>query len=357
MDPTVVICSACFNTQDHTGHSISMLVGHGSGGCCDCGDPEAFHPDAPRCGIHVISQPEYVADLLPQDVLDSMKETFETALDFVIDVFSYVPLLAEDVDEFVCESFEEQAKLRYSCTSDEQELDSGDWVVVLYNDEIHSYADVERLLKHIDSERFDGLNATHTATEIDTIGRTAIYKNPDMFEAIETAQKMMPTKLFCTVRTERDYTRETLAGYILEWFKTCISVGSCIGGDDLVLRDTICQVLAARWNMGIERADHRVELDDPGLTGPVKNAEWDIEVPDTDVVEESWYEESYIRLDWLLFFDCRFWKELRLSVRSIVLGSLLGGKARVAGSAMDTDDPWGPRNWKRITGMSDQISY
>jgi len=351
-DPTVVICSPCFNTQDHTGHSITMLVGQGLGGCCDCGDPEAFNPGAPRCGIHVVSESEHEdTPRLPQQVINSMKETIETALDFVIDVFSYLPLMAEDVDDFVCDSFERQSRLHYSCTSMPQESDFGDWIVVLYNDEVHTYPDVERHLKALDIVRFAPPNAQITATEVDTVGRAAIFKHPNLTNAIEAATKVMRTDLFCTVRTERDYTRETLAGYILDWIKTCISVGSCVGGDDLILRDLICQVLAAPWNMGIERADRRVELEDPDPLGPYMNAEWDVEGPCTDLIEERWYEEDYIRLDWILLFDCRYWKELRLSVRSIILGSLLGGKARVAGSAMDVDDPWGPRNWKRITGM------
>jgi hypothetical protein len=333
-----------------------MLVGQGSGGCCDCGDPEAFNPGAPRCGIHVISKPVQVGPRLPQEIIDSMKETFETALDFVIDVFSFIPMQAEDVDDFVCNSYEDQARLKYSCTDYHQESDFGDWVVVLYNDEDHSYAHVQNQLKNLDLQRFEGENATITATIIDTVGRVAIFKHPELGKAIEAAKKVMRTDLFCTVRTERDYTRETLAGYILDWLKTCISVGSCMGGDDLILRELICQVLAAQWKMGIRSADHRVELEETPQTGPVLTVDWNVEAPKSDLIEERWCERSYIRLDWILFFDCRYWKEPRLSVRSIILGSLLGGKARVAGD-MDTDDPWGPHNWKRITGMQYHFTH
>ena len=71
-DSTVVICSGCFNTQDHSSHSVTMLVGNGSGGCCDCGDPEAFHAGAPRCGIHIASTPDADPPPIPDEVREKL---------------------------------------------------------------------------------------------------------------------------------------------------------------------------------------------------------------------------------------------------------------------------------------------
>src|SRR5271170_6335777 len=114
VDPTVVICSRCFNTQDHGGHSVSMLIGNGSGGCCDCGDPEAFNSKAPRCGIHVISTPDRETSPLAPEIRASIKETMETALDFVIDIFTTSPLIKEEsLDPVVCNSFADWAELGY----------------------------------------------------------------------------------------------------------------------------------------------------------------------------------------------------------------------------------------------------
>jgi hypothetical protein len=42
MDATCVLCTRCFRAGNHTGHSFSFSIASGSGGCCDCGDAEAW---------------------------------------------------------------------------------------------------------------------------------------------------------------------------------------------------------------------------------------------------------------------------------------------------------------------------
>eukprot|EP01031_Cornospumella_fuschlensis_P041992 gene41992-51262_t len=41
-DPTCVQCDPCFKKSNHTGHEVYFHRSGGSGGCCDCGDPEAW---------------------------------------------------------------------------------------------------------------------------------------------------------------------------------------------------------------------------------------------------------------------------------------------------------------------------
>jgi hypothetical protein len=42
-DETCVLCNACFTDSDHTGHDV-MFYHALAGGCCDCGDPDAWDP-------------------------------------------------------------------------------------------------------------------------------------------------------------------------------------------------------------------------------------------------------------------------------------------------------------------------
>lgn len=42
-DETCVLCHACFKSSNHEGHDVSFY-GATSGGCCDCGDPDAWDP-------------------------------------------------------------------------------------------------------------------------------------------------------------------------------------------------------------------------------------------------------------------------------------------------------------------------
>jgi Putative zinc finger in N-recognin (UBR box) len=39
-DSTCIICQDCFNKGDHTGHRVWLKTN--VGGCCDCGDPDAW---------------------------------------------------------------------------------------------------------------------------------------------------------------------------------------------------------------------------------------------------------------------------------------------------------------------------
>jgi len=325
-----------------------MLVGNGSGGCCDCGDPESFKPGAPHCGIHVPSSPDEELPSLPDEFRQSIKETMETALDFFIDVFTPTPMIKEDMCEKMCVAFEEWSRLDYENLSPGQENDHGDWVAILYNDEVHSYADVTGQLFRIDPRRYDEEAAMSVATNINASGREAIMRSPDLKAVVNAAQAVMKIGLFCSMRTERDFLRECLGGYVLRWLADCMCIGVNVGGDEMVLREVMCQVLAGSWRRGITSKDPRVELENAySEHEQVRAPDWVTSLPDTGPPEERWVEGEYIRLDWLLFFDARLWKSLRLLVKSIILGCLLGGKAKVAGSEVDH---WGTVNWKRITG-------
>lgn len=64
-DPTCIICSECFDKGDHTGHRVQLK--RNVGGCCDCGDPDAWDPDH-FCSDHkgYAQSPEQVLAKLPE---------------------------------------------------------------------------------------------------------------------------------------------------------------------------------------------------------------------------------------------------------------------------------------------------
>lgn len=53
MDPTCVLCVTCFKQSPHRHHKYKMSTSNG-GGCCDCGDNEAWKSD-PYCNEHIVS--------------------------------------------------------------------------------------------------------------------------------------------------------------------------------------------------------------------------------------------------------------------------------------------------------------
>lgn len=52
MDNTCVLCVECFKVSAHRHHKYKMGQS-GGGGCCDCGDTEAWKRD-PFCELHAV---------------------------------------------------------------------------------------------------------------------------------------------------------------------------------------------------------------------------------------------------------------------------------------------------------------
>ena len=84
MDPSCAICHECFTNSDHVGHDYWMFSS--GGGCCDCGDVEAWkregfcsrHPGPPSLSLHA-----HACDALPADerrcaeaVLDALSAAY-----------------------------------------------------------------------------------------------------------------------------------------------------------------------------------------------------------------------------------------------------------------------------------------
>ena len=75
-DPTCIICSECFEKGDHTGHRVQLK--RNVGGCCDCGDPDAWDPEH-FCSDHkgYDQSPEEILSKLPAKIRDAAEFEFE----------------------------------------------------------------------------------------------------------------------------------------------------------------------------------------------------------------------------------------------------------------------------------------
>jgi E3 ubiquitin-protein ligase UBR1 len=149
------MCSRCFNATDHVGHNITLYLSQQPGGCCDCGDAEAwrkpigcpFHPLADTNALPAkatartlenwtpkVHNPHRVN--IPGELRESMAKTVAYALDFIIDTLDYSP------DEAVTPKTEED--LRAQPTSDPTSNDV--FAIVVWNDEKHSFEDVAQIV-------------------------------------------------------------------------------------------------------------------------------------------------------------------------------------------------------------------
>lgn len=82
-DETCVLCHACYSRSEHEGHDVSFYHAQ-AGGCCDCGDPDAWDP-AGFCDCH---GPGAVAaggaDGIPVDVVDGAANVVGSICDWLV---------------------------------------------------------------------------------------------------------------------------------------------------------------------------------------------------------------------------------------------------------------------------------
>ncbi len=75
-DPTCIICQSCFEKGNHTGHRIQLK--RNVGGCCDCGDPEAWDQDhfcEDHKGVNNFNTEEIISKI-PEDIKNSSECAF-----------------------------------------------------------------------------------------------------------------------------------------------------------------------------------------------------------------------------------------------------------------------------------------
>ncbi|CEJ03531.1 hypothetical protein RMCBS344292_17512 [Rhizopus microsporus] len=97
LDDTCVFCSKCFHATNHDGHDILFSVSPGSGGCCDCGDPEAWKVPL-QCNIHSLSIQDndthtHLSETTSLDpaLLSAIRFTIVSVVDFLLDNFAIAP--------------------------------------------------------------------------------------------------------------------------------------------------------------------------------------------------------------------------------------------------------------------------
>ncbi|CAB4027333.1 E3 ubiquitin- ligase UBR2 isoform X8 [Paramuricea clavata] len=158
VDDTCVLCMACFGKSIHKDHNYRLSTSSG-GGCCDCGDEEAWRQGA-SCELHSAksedSAGEDLLQKLPEDLSKRANCLFTILLDFCVQV--------------VCDPKEEELLTDLPTNPDDQ----NSHVTMLYNDESHNFPGVISALQ----KSVHGCTAklgNDFATVVDREGRSSIY--------------------------------------------------------------------------------------------------------------------------------------------------------------------------------------
>lgn len=140
------MCTDCFHATDHDDHNVAFYLAQQPGGCCDCGDSEAWR-ELLRCPLHPpelpqasssktvrVPDPPWMSHKLarpniPAELCEHMCKTVAYALDFILDTLDYSP------EEAVLPVSE--AELRRLPSADPLSKDI--FSMIVWNDDKHSF--------------------------------------------------------------------------------------------------------------------------------------------------------------------------------------------------------------------------
>ncbi|KAI8850290.1 hypothetical protein BC829DRAFT_488840 [Chytridium lagenaria] len=341
MDQTCVLCYRCFHATNHEGHETSFSISQKAGGCCDCGDVEAWRREL-KCQFHSAQEqetpdasrplPENASSEIiefipvPEALIRSMRTTIATVLDFVLDTLSASPTdfsVPSTVDTVLRANPPETQEERNIVATAAERGGGLPHACILWNDELHSFTEV--INRIASSTRCTVASAEILADNVDQVGRDVVYVSTSIPRLITIAKSIAAAGIAVTIRTCRETLREILAGHLILWLKDLVKrvhgerrirIGMKNSREPrrillyeslvVVVRRLLCEELAAPRRRVREMIVGRRD--------------------DVDVFKEtSQLSERRLRIDYLLSFDARLWKSLRGALRELYISTMIVG--------------------------------
>ena len=214
MDPTCVLCSNCFKKSSHRGHKYKMATSYG-GGCCDCGDPEAWKKDY-FCEDHAVAETSTTDPLVSEQMRQYCFVVFRAILSYCVNTLS----IDSDASFPDMDSPDDSAEDLF-CT-------------LLYNDETHTFDQVISTLTSI--VKCGQKEAVEYVTSIDRDGRAVVkcatfnacikLKSEIEKKGMRTsmASKIQPLKV--AIFHKNTVACQSFALQLLGWFQEFVGLSS-----------------------------------------------------------------------------------------------------------------------------------
>ncbi|KAG0208840.1 hypothetical protein BGX28_000315 [Mortierella sp. GBA30] len=271
LDETCVFCLRCFHGTNHEGHDTSFSVNAGGGGCCDCGDSEAWKVDLDciyHSAKHVPPGENDPKNLeYPPEVVASIRKTIATVLDFIIDTMTTSPENMNATRE-TKEQIQRDAVEAGNIAGETTDLDNMDFVCILWNDEDHSFTDVINRVS--ETTHMASNYARKIAETVDTQGRAIVEVSSDIPRLMEIANSLADIRLVVSIRSARETFKEQLCDVCISFLKSLayIKGGAVSQKQSQTIREIICEELCSEWrrkpykNTTMSHQDTVVEMED-----------------------------------------------------------------------------------------------
>ncbi|KAF9169045.1 hypothetical protein BGX20_010877 [Mortierella sp. AD010] len=250
LDETCVFCLRCFHGTNHEGHDTSFSVNAGGGGCCDCGDSEAWKVDL-DCIYHsaknIPSGENDPKNLdYPPEVVTSIRKTIATVLDFIIDTMTTSPENMNATRESK-EQIRRDAIDAGNIAGETTDMENMEFVCMLWNDEDHSYTDVINRVS--ETANIPPAYARKIAETVDTQGRAIVETSRDIQRLMDIAASLAEIGLVVSIRSSRETFKEQLCDLCISFLKSLAYVkgGAVSQKQSSTIREIICEEFCSEW--------------------------------------------------------------------------------------------------------------
>lgn len=206
-DPTCVICDNCFQASDHVGHEV-YFHRTSPGGCCDCGDAEAWAASG-CCAQHrpIIVAPQNPGVVDPMEAVRALEPpTFESNMPF------------RDAFETVITSAIYAITAAVECTGRAADAtrfhvrDGARYHIRLHNDDVHTFDEVIEALKQLGCDDANGLTR-----QVDSEGQVIVVSDQDHEFVLSSFNLLKQKGLACAAVTGAQIEAEQRAQALCSW--------------------------------------------------------------------------------------------------------------------------------------------
>ena len=337
LDETCVICARCYHASEHEGHDIMMSISRGGGGCCDCGDFEAWKRDI-RCRFHPIHSADTSSAGVGSGQASNDSAAIKEWANIMAEVIEYV-VLTLGLHYFTPGdplSITLERNVPSLQTLEELYPTEDLFSVLLWNDESHSFQEVIDQV----SEAVGGSDPTpigvelgrRVAEDVDQRGYGVVETSTDKPRLIRIARILSVIKLGVTIRPTRDVLRERIAERLVVWILEIVtenphlrrvfceqlmrplSIGSILSLGESQPVTELDQVTVDRRRKTLfltqfEQMKHQI-ISEPYWTRPATST-------DSSPLDQLLY------LDMLLVADLKAWNALRAKLREVYVATLV----------------------------------
>lgn len=356
-----IMCHQCYSEEYHQGHHVSITIScSDNGGVCDCGDSEAWNDVFP-CRYNQQSFIKGQKHSLPPKLIIAITEVMSVLLNYIIDVLSQSSLILQKDKIFTPEEihkFSNESGLSSSVYG-EEDHNSSDYYLVLYNDPIREMTDACERVREATEKSKESHESLTIVNTVHTYGRAPILNSQDISYLLSRKEVLGSTGLASCIRSHRDYYREEMCAEIVNWMENLL-LFSYQGNYGLVYQPMSFAFLRS-WEIGSEKVllstpNNKSHIVDGFLNGrdiptfdTSDDNDIDFDVPPhwqkmdnkahTDSIFNDDIDPAFTklcqydlngplssRLQYLLYFNIRLWKSTRISFNEMVGVCLLSDK-------------------------------